>query len=107
MEKFKKKIIKKSHQNYSKLNIPSKYILFVGRLSIIKGPDILLEAFIKSKIKNEYNLIFAGPDDNMRGKMEKYIKKSPNNKKSFIPWKCFLNKKRLSYEKCNYNCNTI
>ena len=69
-----KKIIKQSHQNYSKLNVPSKYILFVGRLSIIKGPDILLEAFIKSKIKNEYYLIFAGPDDNMRGKMEKYIK---------------------------------
>ena len=77
----KKKIIKKSNQNYSKLNVPSKYILFVGRLSIIKGPDILLEAFIKSKIKNEYYLIFAGPDDNMREKMEKYINKSPNNKK--------------------------
>ena len=77
----KKKTIKKSHQNYSKLNVPSKYILFVGRLSIIKGPDILLEAFIKSKIKNEYYLIFAGPDDNMREKMEKYINKSPYNKK--------------------------
>lgn len=76
----KKKVIKKSHQNYSK-NIPSKYILFVGRLSIIKGPDLLLEAFIKSKIKNEYYLIFAGPDDNMRVKMEQYIKNSPNNKK--------------------------
>ena len=77
----KKKVIKKSHQNYSRLNFPSKYILFVGRLSIIKGPDILLEAFIKSKIKNEYYLIFAGPDDNMRVKMEQYIKNSPNNKK--------------------------
>ena len=77
----KKKVIKKSHQNYSRFNFPSKYILFVGRLSIIKGPDILLEAFIKSKIKNEYYLIFAGPDDNMRVKMEQYIKNSPNNKK--------------------------
>ena len=74
-------MIKKSHQNYSRLNFPSKYILFVGRLSIIKGPDILLEAFIKSKIKKEYYLIFAGPDDNMRVKMEQYIKNSPNNKK--------------------------
>ena len=77
----KKKVIKKSDQNYSRLNFPSKYILFVGRLSIIKGPDILLEAFIKSKIKNEYYLIFAGPDDNMRAKMEQYIKNSPNKKK--------------------------
>tara|TARA_B100000886_G_scaffold234850_1_gene164274 strand:- start:981 stop:2114 length:1134 start_codon:yes stop_codon:yes gene_type:complete len=77
----KKKIVMKSLQNYSKLNVPSKYILFVGRLSIIKGPDILLNAFIKSKIKNEYYLIFAGPDDNMKAKMEETIKKSPNNKK--------------------------
>ena len=74
-----KKIIKKSNQNYSKLNIPSKYILFVGRLSIQRS-DILLEAFIKSKIKNEYYLIFAGPDDNMREKMEEFINKSTNNK---------------------------
>ena len=77
----KKKLIKKSNQNYSKLNVPSKYILFVGRLSIIKGPDILLEAFIKSKIKNEHHLIFAGPDENMKEKMEKYINKFANDKK--------------------------
>ena len=57
--KINKKIIKKSHDNYSELKIPSKYILYVGRLSIIKGPDILLEAFIKSKIKNESSSYFC------------------------------------------------
>ena len=65
---------------YSNLPIPTKYILFVGRLSFIKGPDILLEAFLKSKIKDEFSLIFAGPDDNMKKKMMKYIKKTPYNK---------------------------
>ncbi|MDA9030985.1 glycosyltransferase [Candidatus Pseudothioglobus singularis] len=41
-------------------------ILFMGRLNQIKGPDLLLEAFINSaKILPKYHLIFAGPDDGM------------------------------------------
>jgi glycosyltransferase involved in cell wall biosynthesis len=44
-------------------NVP--YILFVGRLNPIKGPDLLLSAF--SKLKNDlpHHLIFAGPDGGM------------------------------------------
>lgn len=39
------------------------FILFVGRLNLIKGPDLLLEAFcsIKDKIR-DVDLVFAGPD---------------------------------------------
>jgi len=52
------------------------YILFVGRLHFIKGPDLLLKAFnlIAHKIPN-HNLIFAGSDDGM----EKELKKEANN----------------------------
>lgn len=61
--------------------IPSNYILFVGRLSYIKGPDILADAFLKMKITKNYFLIFAGPDDNMKSKITKLIKNSIDKKK--------------------------
>ncbi len=43
------------------------YILFLGRLSEIKGPDILLEAFsiVASRWPN-HHLVFAGPDDGLQ-----------------------------------------
>ena len=40
-----------------------RVILFVGRLSLIKGPDLLLEAFANIADRMpEYSLVFAGPD---------------------------------------------
>lgn len=49
-----------------KYGITKPYILFLGRLNEIKGPDLLLEAFIKIKDQiPDYQLIFAGPDDGM------------------------------------------
>lgn len=48
-------------------------ILFLGRLNIIKGPDMLLEAFClcaqKEQIK-PYHLVFAGPDEGMLGALK-------------------------------------
>lgn len=41
-------------------------ILFFGRLNLIKGPDLLVDAFCQ--VMNEfpdYDLVFAGPDDGM------------------------------------------
>lgn len=41
-------------------------ILFMGRLNAIKGPDLLLEAFIKAQNKiPKCQLVFAGPDGGM------------------------------------------
>jgi glycosyltransferase involved in cell wall biosynthesis len=42
------------------------FILFMGRLNAIKGPDLLLHAFChaKEKLKN-FHLVFAGPDEGM------------------------------------------
>lgn len=52
----------------NKFDIPKNpYILFMGRLNIIKGPDILLEAFrIISNIYPNYHLVFSGPDEGMK-----------------------------------------
>lgn len=52
------------------------YLLFVGRLNEIKGPDLLLEAFIKlSSFFPDLYLVFAGPDGGMEGFLKTRAKK--------------------------------
>lgn len=49
-------------------NLPdAPIILFMGRLNLIKGPDLLLQAFasIQEHIP-DYQLVFAGPDEGMQ-----------------------------------------
>lgn len=42
------------------------FILFLGRLNLIKGPDLLLKAFTEIKTKfHDYHLVYAGPDEGM------------------------------------------
>jgi len=51
------------------------FILFVGRLNLIKGPDLLLKAF--SEIKDEFagiDLVFAGPDGGMLAELKETVK---------------------------------
>ena len=45
----------------------SPFILFVGRLNPIKGPDLLLRAFCAVRNDCPHHLVFAGPDDGMLG----------------------------------------
>jgi len=55
----------------------AKFVLFLGRLANIKGPDLLLQAFIRSaEPLHEYHLIFAGPDAGMRHELETTVKKA-------------------------------
>lgn len=51
----------------SKYGLPdSPFILFMGRLNLIKGPDILLNAFIHvQEHLSDYHLVFVGPDGGM------------------------------------------
>jgi glycosyltransferase involved in cell wall biosynthesis len=47
------------------------FILFMGRLNPIKGPDLLLEAFVR--FHHDYpnvSLVFAGPDEGMKISLE-------------------------------------
>jgi glycosyltransferase involved in cell wall biosynthesis len=41
------------------------FILFVGRLNPIKGPDLLLSAYNNIQEKKDYHLVFVGPDGGM------------------------------------------
>ncbi len=48
------------------------FILFMGRLNPIKGPDLLLEAFCSIAHKHpELHLVFAGPDGGLLGSLHK------------------------------------
>lgn len=47
------------------------YLLFLGRLNAIKGPDLLLDAFIEIADKYpELHLVFAGPDSGLQSRLE-------------------------------------
>lgn len=47
-------------------------LLFIGRLNPIKGPDLLLKAFIKSADTfPDHQLVFAGPDDGLRDELQR------------------------------------
>jgi glycosyltransferase involved in cell wall biosynthesis len=49
----------------------SPFILFMGRLNLIKGPDLLLEAFCTIAHKHsELHLVFAGPDGGLLGLLQ-------------------------------------
>jgi glycosyltransferase involved in cell wall biosynthesis len=61
-----------SEQFRRKNQLPeAPFILFMGRLSPIKGPDLLLQAFasVQERIP-DYHLVFAGPDEGMRADLE-------------------------------------
>lgn len=62
-------LFKKTH------NINKKIILFLGRLNYIKGPDILLRAFIdlREKVK-DFQLVIIGPDEGMLNEIKENIK---------------------------------
>lgn len=56
------------------------FILFLGRLNIIKGPDMLLEAFSKGQhIWPEWHLVFAGPDGGLLNSLKRSAEESSVN----------------------------
>lgn len=64
----------------------SPIILFMGRLNLIKGPDILLEAFYNVSQKYpDYQLVFAGPDGGELSALKQFaIDRNINDRVHFI-----------------------
>lgn len=60
-----------------KYQLPDEpFILFMGRLNEIKGPDILLEAFVQVvKLYPNVHLVMAGPDGGMYGVLQATVEK--------------------------------
>ncbi|GAB4140950.1 MAG: hypothetical protein Tsb009_10510 [Planctomycetaceae bacterium] len=52
-------------------------LLFLGRLNSIKGPDLLLEAFLRcAQDHPEFHLVFAGPDSGMQSSLEQSVQRA-------------------------------
>ena len=78
-------IIKNDIKIINNLDLKSNYILFVGRLNYIKGPDLLLDSFISiSKKFPSHNLVFIGNDEGLKLKMIKKVKEHKLNKRVFF-----------------------
>lgn len=60
---------------FYKFRLPdAPMILFMGRLNPIKGPDLLLQAFIQIRDKlPAHQLVFAGPDGGMRSELQTMV----------------------------------
>lgn len=49
-----------------------RFVLFVGRLNPIKGPDLLVEAFATARdVPGSYDLVLAGPDEGMGAELDR------------------------------------
>lgn len=71
-------------EKWGQLELPNKpFILFLGRLNVIKGPDLLLQAY--SACSAKFDLVFVGPDGGMLKELKQYSQKTNlNDKVHFI-----------------------
>ena len=69
-------LVKNNNYFREKYNLGKRpFILFIGRLNVIKGPDLLLKAFFD--IKNKFpdvDLVFVGPDGGMLSELKSLVK---------------------------------
>lgn len=81
----------------------SPYILFMGRLNEIKGPDLLLEAFsLIAEDYPSYHLVFAGPDGGMLNTLKRYSeKKLLDSRVHFIGYVGGMDKQRV-YQQADF-----
>lgn len=74
----------KDNQGFrQRFNLPAKpFLLFVGRLTSIKGPDLLLQAFLSLEEDfSDYQLVLAGPDGGMQAELKKVAANHPAGKR--------------------------
>jgi glycosyltransferase involved in cell wall biosynthesis len=71
-EDFQANDIADFRRKYGLGDVP--FIMFVGRLNSIKGPDLLLRAFcnVKDKLR-DFHLVFVGPDGGMLAELKEMV----------------------------------
>lgn len=85
-EEFEQEDDKGFRRKYELPDAP--FILFMGRLNAIKGPDLLLEAFIdviRSAEGFPYHLVFVGPDGGMLHELQaRSVREGVENRVHFL-----------------------
>lgn len=70
--------VNSSNVSETKGELPSKYILYLGRINRIKNLDLLIDSFLASKVwKEKIKLIIAGGDDGYLEDLKIKIKNQP------------------------------
>jgi glycosyltransferase involved in cell wall biosynthesis len=76
-----------------------KIILFIGRFNIIKGPDLLIQAFDKIKdLVLDYTLVLAGPDEGLLDYIIEYIDKHDLDDRVKVIGPIYGDEKEIAYE---------
>ena len=72
LEEYSMGVTKDAFRNHYEIPPEKKIVLFLGRLSHIKGPDILLDGFINAQhLLKDAVLVFVGPDYGMEVELRK------------------------------------
>lgn len=88
---------------HNHFKIPKKpFILFMGRLNKIKGPDLLLNAYIKICNSVNYNLVFAGYDEGMLSDLKKIVISHKLSNKIFFIGHVSGKLKFYAYQACKF-----
>lgn len=88
---------------YTSFNIPKKpFILFVGRLNKIKGPDMLLAAYARIANSFNYNLVFAGRDEGILLDLKLFAKKNNLQERVFFVGHVSGKLKVSLFNKCKF-----
>jgi glycosyltransferase involved in cell wall biosynthesis len=75
-----------------------KIVLYLGRLNVIKGVDILIKAFAKVCVRTDTaRLVLVGPDDGYLETLRKLTKELKIEDKVFFPGPLYGNDKLLAY----------
>jgi len=76
----------------------SPYVLFVGRLNPIKGPDLLLDAYLSSGAADQgVHLVVAGPDEGLKESLVKQAHAAKVQDKVHFPGFINLEEKQQGY----------
>lgn len=77
------------------------YVLFIGRLNPIKGPDLLLEAYRQTDLPARgIHLVIAGPDEGMQASLKATVEKFDLSKLVHMPGYLDNTAKQVAYSNC-------
>lgn len=82
---------------------PQPFALFMGRLSYIKGPDLLLEAFSRIAVRfPELHLVMAGPDDGMAAGLRQFASRQGLAERVHLPGYLDARARESAYQGCQF-----